>query len=226
MEIVTEKEKIISEFLDKNMDSYIPEDQYFWKNEFNPNDSYEYAFVRQTMFYLFPDQDDSIVSIFADFIISKFPNISKKKILEVASGYIPILTMHLQKRVPIRHKVICIDPIAFQLKLPKIKVIKKEFNDTSEIKSANMIIAHCPCGSLDDIIKQTIKNKTELCVQTCRCGHYTPMFGYSLFNQYIRNIMDRLKILEDNGFVTECEETDAYSYLGAPVIWTRKKYNS
>lgn len=212
-------------FIQRNINNYSEFYQEFWQKDFKVGKDYQYDFVNQVYAYLFPEKcKDTIYRTFIEYIIDKFPNLSDKQIIEVASGYLPAVSILLTKTLDLNRPITCIDPKAILLDIPGIISKKEEFTENTDLSNNNIIIAHCPCGLLDLIIKKTIQNQQELCVQTCPCGNrMDPFMGSSVFNHYIDELLEELIPMEDNGFEISCDDLESFNITNAPVITVRKR---
>ena len=221
---ISEK-KILKNFIRDNKSKYSNSIQNFFNESFTADEIYENDFMGQIYAYLFTGKYASNPNVFIFFIEllqSKFPNLSKRKILEVASGYIPGLAILLNEICKLENQIICMDPKTLDLPVDNIVTLKREFNARTDISKYDLLLAHCPCDVFDDMVDKVIETPTDMCVQTCPC-RYNGFFSRQEFEYYMDSQVDKLRSLEDKGYTVEVDKTDSYPYTMAPAITVLKR---
>lgn len=223
---LTEEEKIIlNKFIKDNKDRYSEYVQRFFDEEFDINEVYSYDFMLQIYSYLFTKRyisNGNIFMYFIELLYSKFPDLSRRKILEVASGYIPGFAIIMNELYKMEYSITCIDPKIINLPLSNIKLLNKKFESSMDTSMYDLILAHCPCEAFDEIVKRVMSSPTDMCVQTCPC-RFNRHLNRIEFYYYLEKTIDELKSLEDKGYKVEVDETSSYYYTTAPVITVLKR---
>lgn len=210
----------LKKFVVDHIGDYNPKTQLFWQFEYSPKKDYPYDFVNQIYTYLFPDYIYYKYKDFIDYLKEKFPNLRTYQILEIASGYLPAISLTLRKMMDIDKPITCMDPTAIDLPLEGITNKKAIFSLDTDVSEADLLIAHWPCESLDAIVDSTIKNQKELCVQTCPCGHN--FYTLNEYKYYTDSLTDKLRVMEDKGFIVESDIIEDDN-IKSPVISVRKR---
>lgn len=60
-------------------------------------------------------------------------------------------------------------------------------------------------------------------VQTCSCSTNHEFYSNWEAQYYIESLFEKLKQLEDSGFIVEKEKTDLSTLVGHPILIVRKK---
>ena len=224
-ELNTSEKKRLENFIRENKSKYSNGIQDFFDNSFDIDEIYQNDFMGQIYAYLFTEKYASNPGVFIFFIEllqSKFPNLSKKKILEVASGYIPGLAILINEKCKPDKQITCMDPKSLDLPLSNIVILKQEFSAKTDISKYDLLLAHCPCDVFDDMVESVVESPTDMCVQTCPC-RCDGFFTRKNFDYYIDSQVDKLRALEDMGYSVEVDKTDAYAYTMAPVVTVLKR---
>lgn len=82
----------------------------------------------QNYAYLFTEKyanSPHVYIYFIELLYNKFPNLSRSKILEVASGYIPGLAILINELYKPEEKITCVDPKLIGIIVPRIIQKKK-----------------------------------------------------------------------------------------------------
>ena len=143
-------------------------------------------------------------------------------ILEVASGYIPGLAILINEMCKTEKQITCMDPKSLDLTISNIVTLKQEFSSETDISKYDLLLAHCPCDVFDDMVEKVIEIPMDMCVQTCPC-RYNGFFSRQEFEYYMDSQVDKLRSLEDMGYVVEVDKTDAYPYTMAPAVTVLKR---
>ena len=224
-ELNDNEKRILEKFIRENKSKYSKGIQEFFDEVFDIDEIYQNDFMGQIYAYLFTKKYASNLGVYIFFIEllqAKFPNLSKRTILEVASGYIPGLAILINELYKPDKQITCMDPKSLDLSVDNIIVLKKKFTTRTKISKYDLLLAHCPCDVFDDMVKKVIKTPTDMCVQTCPC-RYDGFFSRQGFEYYIDSQVDKLRSLEDMGYSVEVDKTDAYAYTMAPVVTVLKR---
>ncbi len=219
------EKRILEEFILGNKTKYSKDLQDFFDEVFDIDEIYQNDFMSQIYAYLFTEKyarNSNVYLFFIELLQVKFPNLSKRTILEVASGYIPGLSILINELYKPDKKITCIDPKSLDLPIDNIVTLKKKFSARTNISKYDLILAHCPCEAFDEIVKKVMNSPIDMCVQTCPCrnnGH----FSRRDFVYYMDSQVDRLRCLEDKGYMVEVDKTDAYPFTMAPVVTVLKR---
>ena len=166
------------------------------------------------------DQNMNKYYEFYQYLCAKHPHIEKRKILEVASGYVPAISYLITKNNHMEQEITAMDPLNIPVQMTGVKQVNDSFSRKTNIQDYNLLISHCPCGLLDEIFSAVLREKIEFSIQTCQCG--TDLTNKE-WHYYIDLIIDRLKELEDDGFVIEKEYLNLSDILRSPIITARKR---
>lgn len=222
-----EREKI-RKFIAKYYQNYSPFIQELLDKYLNGEEINDYDFILQIYAWLFPQkffQNKNIYSYFIDILKAKFPNISEYQIIEVASGYLPSLSLSIYKKLNLENPITCIDPKLILLNRPGIIQLKKAFTKNTDTTSFDLLLANCPCDAFDIIIDHAMENPLEMCLQPCPCredGGFSSAWEYEY---YLDCQIERLHSLEKSGFTVETEYTELSEYTESPTILVRSKNN-
>lgn len=224
-ELNASEKRILEKFIRENKTKYSNGIQDFFDETFDIDEIYENDFMGQIYAYLFTEKyasNPGVYIFFIELLQAKFPNLSKRTILEVASGYIPGLAILINELYKPDKQITCMDPKSLKLPVDNIVTLKKKFTTRTNISEYDLLLAHCPCDVFDDMVKKVIKTPTDMCVQTCPC-RYNGFFSRREFEYYIDSQVDRLRSLEDKGYTVEVDKTDAYPYTMAPAVTVLKR---
>lgn len=221
---VGEKQRL-EKFIRENKTKYSKGIQDFFDEAFDIDEIYENAFMGQIYAYLFTEKyanSPNVYIYFIELLHNKFPNLSRSKILEVASGYIPGLAILINELYKPEEKITCVDPKLIGIRVPRIIQKKEYFTKRTDTTKYDLLIAHCPCDAFDDMVESVLTSPTNMCVQTCPC-RYNGFFSRQGFEYYMDSQVDKLRSLEDKGYAVEVDNTDAYPYTMAPVVTVLKR---
>lgn len=161
---------------------------------------------------------------FYKYLREKHPNMEKRKILEVASGYIPAIAYILTLNEEMENIITTIDPKSLPIKIEGINKKIKKFTLSTNIEEFDLLISHCPCEALTPLLTKAINEKKEFSIQICKCG--TGVFNYISRKDwlyYIDSIFYKASVLEDDNFIIDKEYLDLSYVIDAPIITARKK---
>lgn len=162
---------------------------------------------------------------FYNYLQSKHPNLSKRKILEVASGYIPALSYLITNFEKMDYPISTMDPNSLLIKINGIEQQPISFQKSTDISKYDLVIAHCPCEALKPLLESLIANKKEFSIQTCQCG---ASVDFNIYNRldwldYIDSVYEKALALEGDDFIVEKDYLTFSYILDAPIITARKK---
>ncbi len=224
-ELNTKEKEKLEEFIKENKSKYSKNIQSFIENDFTSDKFYHNDFMNQIYAYLFSkkySESNNIYNYFIELMDSKFSNLSERKILEIASGYIPGLAIIINELYDMEHNITCMDPNTLDFNTPGIKQKKQDFSTSTDISQYDLLISHCPCDTFDDIVDKVITSPRDMCVQTCRCRS-NKFYFKSEFDYYMNTQIEKLQSLEDEGYTVEVDITDMYNYTMTPVVTVLKK---
>ena len=224
-ELNDNEKRILEKFIRENKSKYSKGIQEFFDEVFDIDEIYQNDFMGQIYAYLFTKKyasNPGVYIFFIELLQAKFPNLSKRTILEVASGYIPGLAILINELYKPDKQITCMDPKSLDLSVDNIITLKKKFTTRTNISKYDLLLAHCPCDVFDDMVKKVIKTPTDMCVQTCPC-RYNGFFSRRDFEYYMDSQVDRLRSLEDKGYTVEVDKTDAYPFTMAPAVTVLKR---
>ena len=87
-------------------------------------------------------------------------------ILEIGAGTIPILAKYLNDK---KINVDILEPNIIFDNLTIGRVIKKKFDEKTNIQKYDLLIGYNPCGATEDIIKNAINSNKDFCIALCGC---------------------------------------------------------
>ena len=224
-ELNTSEKRILEKFILENKTKYSKGIQDFFDNSFNIDEIYQNDFMGQIYAYLFKEKyarNPNVYLFFIELLHAKFPNLSKRTILEVASGYIPGLAILINELYKPNKEITCMDPKSLDLPLSNIVALRQEFSAKTDTRNYDLLIAHCPCDVFNDLVESVLKTPTDMCVQTCTCMS-DGFFTRKTFEYYMDSQVDKLRSLEDIGYNVEVDKTDAYPYTMATVVTLLKR---
>lgn len=168
--ISQEKRKEILEFYWKYKDLFDENTQYIF-NEFSLGNDLicDTLFEFYTYFHAIADSINPYY-VFYKYLCQKHQSISKKKILEVASGYIPAFSYLLALHEKMEHQIIAMDPVSLPLNIKGVTIKQDLFTPQTNLQKIDLLVAHCPCDALEIIINKAVKEKKEFTIQTCKCA--------------------------------------------------------
>lgn len=161
---------------------------------------------------------------FYQYLCEKHPNLKKRKILEVACGYIPGISYMINLKEQMETPIIAMDPKILPEKIIGIQGKREKFTDNTGLKDIDLLIAQCPCEAFEPLINKAISEKKEFSIQMCKCVQR----DYAFYSRndwlyYVESIIERLAPLEDAGFAIEKNYLDFSYELDAPIITARKR---
>lgn len=224
-ELTAGEKQRLEKFIRENKTKYSKGIQDFFDEAFDIDEIYENDFMGQIYAYLFTEKyanSPHVYIYFIELLHNKFPNLSRSKILEVASGYIPGLAILINELYKPEEKITCVDPKLIGIIVPRIIQKKEYFTKRADTTKYDLLIAHCPCDAFDDMVESVLTSPTNMCVQTCPCRSF-PFYSKWEFDYYMEGQIDRLRALEDKGYNVEVDKTDAYSYTFSPVVTVLKR---
>lgn len=162
---------------------------------------------------------------FYKYLSIKHPNLSKRKILEVASGYIPAMSYLITMNEKMENIITTMDPKRLPIKIKGVHQKRKEFTSETNINQFDLVFAHCPCECFEILLKKTVEEKKEFSIQTCQCGVGNGFYFYNRRDwlYYIDSFFYQASSLEDDGFIVEKEYLDLSYQMDAPIITARKR---
>lgn len=117
--------------------------------------------------YCYLDLVNDNINAYKEFIKILENNFNlSNNILEIGAGNIPILAKYLTDKkinVDILESNIIFD------NLTNGRVIKKRFDEKTNIDKYDLLIGYNPCGATEDIIRNSIKNNKDFCIALCGC---------------------------------------------------------
>ena len=128
-ELNTSEKRMLEEFILENKTKYSKGLQDFFDEVFNIDEIYQNDFMGQIYAYLFIEKyarNPNVYLFFIELLQVKFPNLSKRQILEVASGYIPGLAILINELYKPDKKITCMDPKSLKLPIDNIVTLKKD----------------------------------------------------------------------------------------------------
>jgi len=87
-------------------------------------------------------------------------------ILEIGAGTIPILAKYLNDK---KINVDILEPNIIFDNLTIGRVIKKKFDEKTNIEKYDLLIGYNPCGATEDIIRTAINSNKDFCIALCGC---------------------------------------------------------
>lgn len=203
--------KALESFL-KQYGQYYPEEaiKFIKKNFLYENDTDIILQIRSKLNLIPPEQD-----IYQGFINNlKQYNLNRGDLLEVASGFYPILSERLTSE-PNVNQVTAIDPQIIPCSSAKLKTQKCRFKLTDNTKKYNCLVALKPCEITIDIIQNAFKYHKPFSVGLCGCTHFTyisPFFipTYERWEQHIEDTINAN--LEPNAEVYIDHLASSYHY--------------
>lgn len=213
------------DFISKASSYYPKEANEFIGMAIKDKNYWESGVMMQIFAYLFANKvlnDKNLYTIFLEYLLYKFPNLGKKKILEVASGYLPGLSLLINEVKRPENAIVCMDPKLINLDYPNIIVKQELFKEDYDTSNYDLLIAHCPCDGFDDMVENILKHPINMCVQTCPCREI-PFYNYYEFKYYFDKQIDRLRALEDLGYEVSVDYTDARGYVNSPAVSVVKR---
>ena len=225
MEFTKEQKEKIQNFIDTYKNYYSEPLQKLFLEIYTAEEVQNYDFIMQILSYLFPGKiikERNVYTMFLKYLLNRFPNIDRKKILEVASGYLPGFSLILKEKIKRNLQLTCMDPKTIPIKMEGIKTKKEQFTQDTDTTNYDILIATCPCDALDDIVASILKRPKEICVQSCPCRKNS-FYNLWEFRYYIDALVDKLQVLKDDGYEVYCENTEASTYTMAPAFSVLKR---
>lgn len=160
---------------------------------------------------------------FYKLLCNKYPNLDKRKILEVASGYVPAISHIIATHKKMEHPIVAMDPKAIPLKRNDIIVKRQPFTLSTDITPYDLVISHLPCDALNILMPKLVINRKEFSIQMCRCkSDGTKFTNQDEWNDYLYTIYSLANNLTDYGFAIEEDYLTVSKQIKAPVITARK----
>lgn len=225
MQLNNKQIRKLNEFIEQYKGYYSESIQEMLINFDGQSDIVQYDFMLQIYSYLFPDafaNEYNLYTMFYKYLRHRFPNAPSKKILEVASGYLPGLSIILREKFKRKMNVSCIDPKALPIKINGITITRANFTVDTDTSDIDLIIANCPCDAFDVIVDSILINPKEICIQTCPCRK-EPFYSLWEFHYYLDYQTDRLMALKDLGYEVYRETTEASDITMAPAFSVLKR---
>lgn len=212
----------IDEFLKIHMKDY-PEDLQEILQEclYDGETAYDILFQLYSFKKAIPEELDPYYQ-FVEILKAKYPNLETRKIIEVSCGFIPALSLALTRKINRKNPIDVYDPNLIDIPYPNIKNNKRYFQLDNK-SNPDLYISNFPCDALEIIIEKSIKTKKEMMIQTCTCNTNRQFYSYWEEKYYIESLFEKLKQLEDSGFIVEKEKTDLSTLVGHPILIVRKK---
>lgn len=225
MQLNNEQIRKLKEFIEQNKGFYSDNLREMLVNYDENSEIDKYDFMLQIYSYLFPElfaNEYNLYTMFYKYLRHRFPNAPSKKILEVASGYLPGLSIILREKFRRKINISCIDPKALPINIDGINVRKANFTADTDTSNIDLIIANCPCDAFDVIVDSILINPKEICIQTCPCRK-EPFYSLWEFHYYLDYQTDRLMALKDLGYEVYRETTEASDITMAPAFSVLKR---
>ncbi len=223
--ITNEKRKEILKFYLKYRELFSKDVHYLFTEFYLENE-----FLCDTLleFYTYLHAIEDYVNPYYDFykyLCEKHANISKKKILEIASGYIPAFSYLLVINQKMENIIVAMDPVSLPLKIKGVTIKNNLFSLETDLQNIDLLIAHCPCEALETILNKAVNEKKEFTIQTCKCTSGSSFNFYSRkdWHYYISSLIDKAKSLENSGFIVEKEYLNLSRMTDSPIITARKR---
>lgn len=120
--------------------------------------------------YCYLNQIDIKDTIYFNFyeLSCKYFNLKSKNLLEVACGYIPILSS-IYKENNIKVEAVNIKILAKNYK--GVKTIEYDLNKNYNLKKYDLIIAIRPCNITENLLDNCYKYKKDFMIYLCPCIH-------------------------------------------------------
>lgn len=168
--ISNEKRKEIMEFYYKYQDFFSNEAHYLFSEFAIGNDNFCDILLELYTYFQVLENEVNPYYDFYRYLCDKHKNIEKRKILEVASGYIPVVSYLITINQNMENKIVSMDPNNIPIKIKGIRKMRKNFSLRTNIDSFDLLIAHCPCDAFELLLTKAIKEKKEFTIQTCQCS--------------------------------------------------------
>lgn len=105
-------------------------------------------------------------------LVKKYHSLDQD-ILEVGSGYYPILSTYISEEQNKLGKgtITAMDPSSIKEDIPGIKVLKKSFSLQTDINPYKLILAYMPCEATIPLVKKANTSHKPFSIALCGCVH-------------------------------------------------------
>ncbi len=190
----------LEEYLDMYSGQYTEEALNFIVNNFDYNTSVDIIAQIRSKLDLFRPEKDPFQG-FINYLRSK--GLLKGKILEIGSGYYPILAERMADEQGI--EVTGIDPKLVETEIPKLKLIKGSFPEDVRIKDFDVVVAMMPCEITIPVINAAIEERKPFSIMLCQCAPSIELkyaAPYSIDFWVDKVILEAYKNLEPNANIS------------------------
>lgn len=151
----------------------------------------------------------------------------KRDIVEVGSGFYPILSSYIDKKQNILEAgtITSYDPRLIISNLGNVCLIKDPISEENFLKQFDLAIAFAPCEATEILIRNANRDKIEFSIALCGCTHFPDnMLGIAvsrkLWENYIYDIAKRTKSDDGELMIDYFDSKYDYPY---PVITKKFK---
>jgi len=144
-------------------------------------------------------------------IIKKHFNLKNKKILEVASGPIPILSSIIKENE--KTEITAVNEKILYKNYKGVKTKEKDLTKPYVLKKYDLIIGFRPCIISENIINLSMHYKKDFCIYLCSCPlkpkNENGIWGQRKWHNYLINIILQnknynLKIIKSKKLLDDC----------------------
>lgn len=148
--------------------------------------------------------------------LESFFDIKKKKILEVGSGSIPVLSHLIENKYNITIDIQ--DPVSILANHNHGNIFKEKFDENTNISNYDLIIGYNPCEASESIIKNAIKNKKDFCIALCGCCHLPKFYKEKNSNKWHKYLIKTAKELSNDNYEIIITKFPKNYHLDNPII--------
>lgn len=200
--------KNLQDFLDAYSKEYPPLAIDAILRDFDTDAKYDILMQVKSKLNLLKEEED----IYQGFINHlKEEELARGNILEVGSGFYPILAERLSKIKGTR--VTAIDPNLVTTHIPGLKLIRRKFPDAVNVENYDSVVAMMPCDATISIIRESNKRHIPFSIMLCQCTHFPhpalfePIY-YEKWENYVFECIERTR--QSDSILSEKQLPDSY----------------